>query len=203
MPTALVLSPADHGRPMTREEFEAAQGQEGHCYELIHGKVYVSPAPNLPHDSVLEWLLDVLKDYRRSHPEIINYVSPKARVYVPGQEETTSPEPDLAAYRDFPRRLPIRERSWRVVSPILVVEIVSEDASEKDLERNVELYAQVPSIREYWIFDPRADADRPTMTVYRRRGRGWQNLIAVAPGETYTTKLLPGLELLVDPHAGE
>jgi Uma2 family endonuclease len=62
---------------------------------------------------------------------------------------------------------------------------------------------QVPSIREYWIFDPRVDPDHPTLTVYRRRGRGWQNPIGVTPGETYTTKLLPGLELGVDPHAGE
>ena len=203
MATALVLTPADHGRPMTREDFEAARGQEGYCYELIDGKVYVSPAPDLPHDSILDWLLDVLKDYSRAHPEILNYVSPKARVYVPGQEETTSPEPDLAAYRDFPRHLPIRERSWRNISPILVAEIVSEDNPAKDLERNVELYVQVPSIREYWILDPRADADQPTFTVYRRRGRRWQNPITVGPGETYTTRLLPGLELPVDPHAGE
>jgi hypothetical protein len=36
-----------------------------------------------------------------------------------------------------------------------------------------------------------------------RRGQGWQNWITVAPGEAYTTKLLPGLELVVDPRAGE
>jgi Uma2 family endonuclease len=201
--TALVLGPTDRGRPMTRHEFETARGQEGYYYELIDGKVYVSPAPNLPHDIILEWLLDILKDYSRAHPEILNYVSPKARAHVPGREAATSPEPDLAAYRDFPRHLPIREQSWESVSPILVVEIVSEDDPEKDLERNVELYVQVPSIREYWTIDPRADPDHPAMTVYRRRGRRWQNPIVVRPGETYTTKLLPGLALVVDPRAGE
>jgi Uma2 family endonuclease len=203
MTTALVLSPADHGRRMTRQDFEAARGQEGYRYELIDGKVYVSPLPNLPHDIILEWLLDALKDYSRARPDIFNYVSPKARVYVPGRDEETNPEPDLAAYHDFPRHLPIREQSWENVSPILVAEVVSEDDPGKDLERNVELYGQVPSIREYWILDPRADADHPSLTVYRRRGRRWQNPVLVAPGETYTTRLLPGLGLLVDPHAGE
>jgi Uma2 family endonuclease len=203
MTTALVLSPTDHGRPMTRQEFEAARGQEGYRYELIEGKVYVCPTPNLPHDIIRDWLLDVLKDYGRARPDILNYVSPQARVYVPGREEATNPEPDLAAYSDFPRHLLIREQSWENISPILVAEVVSEDDPGKDLERNVELYAQVPSIREYWILDPRADADRPTLTVYRRRGRRWQNPILVPPGETYTTRLLPGLELLVDPHARE
>jgi Uma2 family endonuclease len=202
MATVLVLTPADHGRPISREDFEASRGQGGYGYELIDGKVYVSPLPNLPHDSILEWLLDALKAYSRAHPEILNYVSPKARVYVPGRVEATSPEPDLAAYRDFPRHLPIRERSWEHVSPLLVAEIVSEDDPGKDLERNVEIYVQVPSIREYWILDPRADADHPTLTVYRRRGRRWQNPIAVEPGETYATKLLPGLELLLDPRGG-
>jgi Uma2 family endonuclease len=202
MVTALLLGPADHGRLMTRQEFQAARGQEGYSYELIDGRVYVSPVPNLPHDVILEWLLDVLKEYSRTHPQFVNYLSPKARVYVPEREEATSPEPDLAAYRDFPRHLPIREQSWENVSPILVAEIVSEDDPEKDLERNVELYLQVPSIREYWILDPRADPDHPTLTVYRRRGRRWQNPVAVRPGETYTTRLLPGLELLFDPRAG-
>jgi Uma2 family endonuclease len=203
MTTALVLSPADHGRPMTRQDFEAARGQEGYCYELIDGKVYVCPAPNLPHDVILVWLLNVLNDYSRARPDVLNYLSSKARVYVPGREEATNPEPDLAAYRDFPRHLPIREQSWENVSPVLVAEVVSEDDPGKDLERNVELYVQVPSIREYWILDPRADADHPTLTVYRRRGRRWQNPVLVPAGETYTTKLLPGLELLVDPRAGE
>ena len=62
------------------------------------------------------------------------------------------------------------------------------------------LFLQVPSIKEYWILDPRDDPDRPTMLVYRRRGLRWQNVIEVAFGESYRTRLLPGFELLLDPH---
>jgi hypothetical protein len=54
--TALVLGPADHGRPITRGEFDAATGTEGHRYELIRGRVYVSPVPQLPHDIVVLYL---------------------------------------------------------------------------------------------------------------------------------------------------
>jgi Uma2 family endonuclease len=200
MATAVMLGPADHGRPMARDEFESAQGLEGYRYELIEGKVYVSPAPNLPHEWIGKWLYDRLNDYSREHPEVINFVSGKARVYVPGQEALTSPEPDLAAYHDLPLHLPIYKLAWRDVSPVLVAEILSEDNPEKDLERNVDLYLQVPSIREYWVFDPRIDPDRPTLRVYRRRGDRWQRPIVIAPGELYTTKLLPGFTLLLDPH---
>ena len=67
------------------------------------------------------------------------------------------------------------------------------------LERNRELYLEVPSIREYWIVDPRADADRPSMTVLRRRGQRWQRPIAVPAGGVYSTRLLPGFTLHLGP----
>jgi Uma2 family endonuclease len=65
----------------------------------------------------------------------------------------------------------------------------------EDLVRNRRLYLQVPSIREYWIVDPRQDADQPSLTVYRRRGTRWQRPLQVLPGGAYTTPLLPGVVL--------
>jgi Uma2 family endonuclease len=199
MPTVLKLTPRDQGRPLTREEFEAAQGVEGYRYELIDGKVYVSPTPQLAHDCIVQWIRDLLHIYRWDHAEVINYISGHAGVPVPDRPKATVLEPDLAAYRDYPLRLPVRQRRRENISPILVAEVVSEDDPDKDLVRNVELYEQVPSIREYWIFDPRTDADAPSLRVYRRRGRPWQRPIDVAPGETYTTRLLPSFTLRLTP----
>jgi hypothetical protein len=62
----------------------------------------------------------------------------------------------------------------------------------------VDLYLQVPSIREYWVLDPRTSAGQPTLLVYRRRGQRWQRVIRVAGGGTYTTRLLPGFTLVLD-----
>ena len=84
-----------------------------------------------------------------------------------------------------------------------MVEILSPDNATKDLERNVRLYLEVPSIREYWIIDGRENADYGAILVYRRRGSKWQKPIQVAPGETYTTKLLPDFELKLDAPASE
>jgi Uma2 family endonuclease len=42
---------------------------------------------------------------------------------------------------------------------VLVGEVVWEDDPDKDLVRNVELYLQVPSIREYWVLDPLPDSE--------------------------------------------
>src|SRR5690242_12684349 len=112
MKTALVLGPADHGRPITREEFDAARDQEGYRSELIGGKVYVSPIPNLPHERILRWVEEALRDYRRAHPDVLNFITGPARIMVPGEEEATNPQPDLAGYRDFPHHLPLSEVNW-------------------------------------------------------------------------------------------
>jgi len=199
MATALKLGPKDHGQPLSYQEYLAGDYEEGYHYELIDGRLYVSPLPNLPHDWVEQWLLDYLKAYCWQYPDQINHVTTGARVFVASREETTTPEPDIAAYRDFPTHLPIREMRWQDVSPILVVEILSPDNPEKDTVRNVELYFQVPSIQEYWIIDCLTDPDRPSMVVRRRSGRRWRK-IDVSFGETYRTRLLPGFELVLDPH---
>jgi Uma2 family endonuclease len=123
-------------------------------------------------------------------------------VFVPGRPGATVPQPDFAAYRDIRRRLFLaREINWRKVSPVLVIEIISPDTAEKDLFRNVELYEVVPSIQEYWIIDGRDDVEEMIFRVYRKRGAKWQKPIDYHYGDTYTTKLLPGFSLLIDPLA--
>jgi Uma2 family endonuclease len=200
MATLLKLGPADRGRPLSAEEFDNAIYQHGYEYELIDGRLSVSPLPNLPAHLLERWVRRKLETYAEEHPERINYID-RARVFVEERPEATRPEPDVAAYRDFPLDRPIAELRWQDVSPILVAEVLSEDDPNKDLVRNVELYLQVPTIREYWIIDGRQNPDEPAMIVHRRRGRRWLKPIEVGFGETYTTPLLPGFTLVVDPHA--
>jgi Uma2 family endonuclease len=194
------IGPRDHDRPMSLDDFMASEYQEGYQYELIDGRLYVSLQPNLPQGMAERWVYRKLDRYSEEHAEVINMVYGKCRVFVPNRPGVTNPEPDVTAYRDFPLGANFAELRWEFVTPVLVVEVVSVDDPDKDLVRNVELYAQVPSIREYWLIDNRDDADRPTMTVYRRRGRRWQRPIRLNFGDRYTTPLLPDFELVVDPH---
>ena len=193
------LRPADQGREMSLEEFEHASGQEGYRYELIDGRVEVSPEPEIPHDTLIVWIADHLCEYRRDHRDVVGRISQHARVHLPERRPATCPEPDLTVYR-IPFLNTVCTQSWRSISPFLVVETISPDNAKKDLERNVELYLEVPTIREYWIVDGRPVADKPKLIVYRRRGQNWQKQIVVPFGETYETKMLPGFKLVVDPH---
>jgi Uma2 family endonuclease len=203
MRAKVYLTPADHGRPLTWDEFASADAQEGFRYEMIEGRVEVSPVPNLPHDRVLNRILAALIFYSERHKDILPYISTRGCVFVPDPPEgITVPEPDLSGYTEFfPEGTPVAAQDWRSISPAFVVEVLSPDTEDKDLERNRRLYVQVPSIREYWIVDPRAAAGEPMLLLYRRRGRRWAARLTFAAGETYTTPLLPGFSLLLDPLA--
>jgi Uma2 family endonuclease len=196
--TMAKLGPADHGRPMTFEEYMGGDYRQGYHYELIDGRLYVSPEANMPQDFVEQWLYVKTLRYSRRHPEIINYVSCKARVFIPGRHAVTAPEPDLAAYQNFPVRVDLATLRWEDFSPLLIGEVLSLDDPDKDLVRNVKLYWQVPSIKEYWVVDTRDNPNYPTMHVYRRQSRKWE-ILEVGYGERYTTPVLPGFKLLLDP----
>jgi len=194
----LKFGPADHGRPVTEEELEGAEYEEGYKYEIIDGEFYVSPLPNLPENRLERWLRRKLEQYADEHPEICGWVTSKGRVFVPDRPELTVPEPDLAGYRENLDDLEDDDSNWREVSPFIVTEVLVDSDPEKDLVRNVELYLQVPSIKEYWILDGRDNARQPILIARRRYGSRW--LIQEVPyGETYRTPTLPGFELLIDP----
>jgi Uma2 family endonuclease len=198
MATLLKLGPADHGRRLTLDEFLSGSYLEGHQYELIHGRLYASPMP-APAAALLErWIYRALDRYSEERPDIVNFAYNKCRVFVPGQQAVSAPLPDVAAYADFPFDSPIAELRWQDVSPVLVVEVLDTYDPAKDLDRNDRLYRLVPSIREYWIIDPRPRARWPALIVRRRNGSRWR-ILTFPFGSTYTTPLLPGFELLVDP----
>lgn len=201
MQTRLSLIPSDHGRTLSWDEFSTADSKEGFRYELIHGRLAVSPLPNLPHDVFQEWLRDALRDYSRAHPEVLKNVRGPARVFLPeAKEGITAPEPDIACYAEFAEDPFSPDNDWRDYSPLLVAEVLSEDTADKDLTRNRQLYLQVPSIQEYWILDPRTGVAGLSLIVFRRRGTRWAPRRTIHAGASYSTPLLPGFSLTLNPH---
>lgn len=193
----LKLGPADHGRPLTLDDFDSAEFEPGFKYEIIDGRLYVSEEPDPTENELELWLFEKLWDYSRSKGSVLNRVTNKGRVFVHGRSEDTVPEPDIAAYTDYPLDRRFRGTRWSEISPVLVCEILLRDPA-KDLGRNVELYLAVPTIKEYWVLDGREHPERPTLIQHRRHGKRW--VVRSFPyRSTFTTKLLPGFSLLIDP----
>jgi Uma2 family endonuclease len=195
--TRLRLGPQDEGMPLSWEEYRDAERVPGFRYELIYGRLVVSPQPNFKHDRLTNYVDIRLVSYSQARPEVINYVSQHAVVFVPGEEASTCPEPDIAAYHNVPLHLQI---DWEDIFPLLVVEVLSRTNPDKDWKRNLELYLRVPSIKEYWVIDGITDEMQPRMTVYRRWGTKWRK-IEVPFDSVYTTRLLPDFELRMNPIA--
>lgn len=192
--TTLRFGPKDHGRAVSDEELELAEYRPGYDYEVIFGRLYVSPAPNPDHDVVEKHIYNQIYLYSLDRPDVVGYVTDRARVFVESEEKTTAPEPDLAVYAEGP------DDDWRAVGPFIVGEVLRGEDIDKDLFRNVELYWRVPSIQEYWVFDIRENPRRPTLLVHRRTRNGWDTQ-ELAASETYQTPLLPGLKLVISPPA--
>src|SRR5262245_40649464 len=174
MKTLLRLGPADHGRPITLEEFEHASGEEGYNYELIRGRVYVSPKPNPSHDYFLAWLGTSLRKYAWDHPQVVNYISQAARTFVPQEEapEISAPDPDRALYAHYSLAARTLDPRCERDDAYLVVEVVSDDP-EKDHVPNADLDLPLRSIKEYWVLDAR-DPEQPVLPAYQRHGRRWR-----------------------------
>lgn len=194
----LRLGPADHGRRVSLAELEAAEYVPGFKYEIIDGSLYVSPQPNVPELLLERWLRRTLERYADTNPDVANLVAVKGRVFLPDTVRPTVPEPDIAIYHDFPLDSPFGDIRWENVSPILVCEVLVEGSIEKDLTRNPDLYHRVPSIKEYWILNGSEDPEQPSLIQYRRRGKAW-TITTFPYGSTFSTKLLPGFSLVIDP----
>lgn len=194
----LKLGPLEHGRRLKRAEFEEAEYDPGFKYEIIDGRLYVSPVPSLPEHWLENWLSRAVERYADVHPDVINFVATKGRVFLPEAVRLTVPEPDLAAYSDFPEEAEFDELNWENISPVLVAEVLVGGSIEKDLGRNPHLYLAVPSIKEYWVLDGSGVTREPSLIQRRRRGKRWA--VTTHPYRSvFTSTLLPGFELRIDP----
>ena len=161
-----LIGPSDEGRLMTLEEFKRAREEAGFVYELIDGVLNVSPTPSPAHQVWVKRIQICLDDYARAHPEHLDFVTERCDVPIPGRPGPSRPQPDLAAFRDFPQPAP---RQWDDLCPIVVVEVISERRAKKDTVRNRQLYWLARGITEYWIIDPRKDPQKPTLTALVRQ----------------------------------
>lgn len=186
------LGPRDAGLPMTLDEFEAADFEPGHRYELIHGVLVVTPPPLEEERDANEELGHWLRSYQESHPEgkALDLTLPEQNVRTLRQNRRC----DRAIWAGLGRRPRVRGPVARRDTPSIVVEFPSSRPADqrRDYDEKKVEYRDI-NVKEYWIID----RFRRTMTVYRWRGTRWIKK-TIRGGEVYETPLLPGFELPLD-----
>jgi Uma2 family endonuclease len=192
MPTQTIrIGPADHGRRMSLADFEHAEVQEGHLYELGRGVIIVSDVPNPIHLAQFLAIRRQFSAYETAQPGRLYGVMGGAECKIVLTALESERHPDLAIYKT---PLPAGEEDvWAVWIPEIVIEIVSPGSEQRDYEEKREEYLQF-GVQEYWI----VDAERQEVLILRRAGGRWREKI-VRPPETYRTRLLPGFEFACEP----
>jgi len=160
--TITKIGPADHGRRMSLEEFDEAEGQEGHLYELSRGIVTVTDVPRRRHLLLVSASRGQLQSYKAAHPGVIQIIASGNECKLLVDDLDSERHPDVSVYLTPPPEHEDRN-SWRRLVPAIVIEVVSPSSRRRDYNKKPEEYLRF-GVKEYWI----VDADKRTMIVMRR-----------------------------------
>lgn len=178
----LLLTPADAGMELSREEYAEADFKEPSKYERVRGRLIVMAPAGHEHHSTAEPVRDYLGAYRLAHPEVIEHVFQESWTTI---NDDTDRHPDIAVYlTSSTGRIPERV-------PDLIFEVVSEDRRdrERDYDEKRGEYESI-GVREYVI----VDRFEQRVTVLRLGAGGYVETV-LEPDDVYSTPLLPGLEV--------
>jgi Uma2 family endonuclease len=185
--TEVRIGPGDNGRRMSLAEFDLADGDEGHLYELGNGVITVVDVPGRPHfDQVYEAKRQLFA-YGTAHPRMVYRIGGggEVKLIVAGAESER--HPDVALYKRPPDD---EDHLWATWVPDLVIEVVSPGSADRDYVEKREEYLRF-GVREYWIIDP-GRGESGEMLVLRRVGGRWVEKIVRPPG-IHCPRLLPDL----------
>jgi Uma2 family endonuclease len=146
---------------------------DGNRYELIEGELFVSTAPGIPHQLILQNLQVALFEYLKRNP--IGKLVPDAGAVFSNFDAVI---PDLVVVRQE-RWAQIVANNHFVAAPDLVIEILSPGSENRrrDLEAKRRLYGKC-GVQEYWV----VDSIDQSIRFFRLQG-GMLDEIAIATGD--------------------
>ena len=185
---ALRLGPADHGRPLTLEEYLDAELEEGSRYELARGVLEVSNVPKFSHWQVVSNLFDAISRYKFAHPGFVRVHGGGSECQLLIPTLNSGRNPDLAVVLT---NAPKDARGRYMVD--LAAEVVSEgtEAEDRDYRVKREEYL-VYGLREYWV----VDRFRNQLTLLVRDGGAWTERI-LRGEQVIASHVLPGFAATV------
>jgi Uma2 family endonuclease len=174
------LTPHSGLGPYRRRDYEELPEQP-RC-ELLFGRLYVTPAPTLWHQVVVQHLWRLLERIAESSGGHA-FLAPVDVVLA----DHSVVQPDVV-YVSARHVHVIHRRQCIEGPPDLLVEVVSPGTARRDRSEKLRLYAQA-GIREYWIFDPEA---RQTELLVNEAG---QFVVALPVAGRYQSQSLPEVHL--------
>jgi Uma2 family endonuclease len=178
----------------TQDEFrswlEARPAADVNHYELIRGRIVMSPPARWRHGRVGARLSSFLE---RGAAEIgLGQVFDSSTGYELASGDTLEPDVSFVStgrWSSLPRPLP---EGFLPVAPDLVIEVLSPSTARRDFTEKKEIYA-ANGVDEYWI----VDADRRRVTIFSRGGTSFDAGRIVTDGRV-VSRVLPLLQLTIE-----
>jgi Uma2 family endonuclease len=188
--TSIRIGPNDQGRHMRLEEFDTADAQDGHLYELSRGVITVVHVPDRKHLLQVHAARAQFYAYSMAHPGRIDNIASGGECKILLSSAQSERHPDLAIYKSPPLD---DENLWATWIPEILIEVVSPGSEQRDYVEKREEYLQF-GVLEYWIID----ASRQEMLALRRVGGRWTEKV-VCPDEVYQSRQLPDFDFALAP----
>lgn len=183
---------ADHipGPPQGEWTYEAYAviPDDGNRYEIIDGVLYMAPAPNPNHQSVVagftaQLMINVqYAGLGRVYPSPVDVLLPP---------RTNPLQPDIVVVLNT--NLGILTRKNITGAPDLVIEILSPGTAGYDRREKQNAYARA-GVKEYWIADPYAQ----TIEVLILEGDSYRSAGVFAGASTLPSAVLPDFPVRVE-----
>jgi len=171
---------------LTYEDFRQLP-DDGKRYELIQGRVHLSPAPSIRHQCVAGNLDRSLGPFVvKNHLGELLVAPLDVRL-----SEDTALQPDLVFVSR--QRLDIIQENFIAGALDLVVEILSPSTAAHDRATKLNLYAEA-GVPEVWLMDSLAK----TVEVLKLQGNKYLVDSIFAGRQTFTSSLFPGWEIVLD-----
>jgi Uma2 family endonuclease len=153
-------------------------------FEIINGKAFMSPAPELFHQRWARKIFLAIERQVEARKLGEVFFAPVDVVL----DEQNVVQPDLVFVSRA--KAEILDRKGIMGAPDLVVEIVSPTSLRRDRYEKRELYARF-GVKEYWL----ADVANRSIEVLSLRNDGYELLGCAANEGTIRSEVLPGFEL--------
>lgn len=161
---------------------------DGNCYELIEGELFVSRAPSILHQSIARNLLADLTIYLRRNPIGKAWATPGVIF-----SDFNGIIPDIVfATNERLKQIMVWDRFTG--APELMIEILSPgpENAKRDRVAKRHLYGKY-GVQEYWIVDP----ENRTLEIYRLHEQLLDLATILMEQDDLTSLLLPGFSCSV------
>ncbi|MBV8215203.1 MAG: Uma2 family endonuclease [Verrucomicrobia bacterium] len=179
------MSVRPHAPPLTERDYYNLP--EGSRYQLIEGDLYMAPAPNLHHQTILGNLAFALRSYLKRNPIGILFQAPTDVFF--SRESVW--QPDLFIVLNSRRHILTIKRCEG--APDFIAEILSPGSQDLDLHTKKAVHAR-EGVTEYWILDP----ETKEILIHRFEENPSDLVARLRSPEKATSPLFPGVRIDLD-----